>query len=601
MSIFMDAALAYRQRGWSVFPIHPRTKKPIVRWSEYQHRLPTEQEIKKWWKDRPNANIGIITGRISDLVVLDVDTKRGGDAKQIHESCPTPFIARTGGGGYHLYYRFPSSGDYRNSTGSDGVDVRAEGGYVVAPPSRHRSGNPYEWAQADESRKPGRAPTAFLKQRLHERNGTSPREPWMRDLLQGVDQGQRNEACSRLAGYYINKMSTSATIDTLLAWNKLNSPPLLESEIKTVVESVRRTQRRREPNIIPVHKIGEDELLSLTPLKQFMAKFGDVSVDWLVENWLPDRTIGMFVAAPGSYKTWMLLDIAVSVATGTPMFGQLPVARAGPVLVFQQEDWHGSVAQRIALIACNRLGIKQAKQKPRPDDFRFSIPPDIPIYFHENRQFRFDNEEAMIMLAERVEQIEPRLVILDPLYSAGGTEDFMASMANSMFVLKDLRDEYGCSFILAHHTKKINSNLPIRRKGEPLQIERQDLWGSQFLNAFIETGWQVRRDDMPHTLQIQRHFKVQEDAPRCTMEFNINTKTAFTYAVKIRESKPTDDTTPGILSVIDDHGPQTAPQLAKLMDMHRSTISRQIRKLVEAGELAKSAEGIYSITGDMTS
>ncbi len=523
------------------------------------------------------------------------------NAKQISEANPTAFIAKTGGGGFHLYYRFPKSGDYRNSTGTDGIDVRAEGGYVVAPPSRHRSGNSYEWAKSDESKKPGLPPTSFLRERIHGRNGERPGEPWMRNLLQGVGEGRRNEACSRLAGYYINKMSTDATIDTLLAWNKLNNPPLPESDIRTVVESVRRTQIRREPVITSIHQFDENELLSLTPLNNFMAKFADVSVDWMVEGWLPDRTIAMFVAAPGSYKTWMLLDLAVSVATGSPLFGQLPVAHSGPVLVFQQEDWHGSIAQRTALIVCSRLGVRQSKDNPRSDVFRFTSPPSIPIYFHEHRQFRFDDEEAMAVLADRVEQIQPRLVLLDPLYSAGTTDDFMASTANAMFVLKDLRDEFGCSFIVAHHTKKMNHNQPIRRKGEPIQIDRQDLWGSQFLNAFIETGWQVRRDDQPHTLQIQRHFKAQEDAPRCTVEFDINTKTDFTYSVRIKEDKTIELEPPGILSIIDDYGPQTASQLAKLMEKHRSTVSRQLKNLVQAGELTRTADGVYSTTGDVTS
>jgi len=72
---FLKEALSYCKRGYSVIPIKPKGKKPLVEWTEYQTRIATEKKMKKWWKKWPDANVGIVTGNISGLVVIDCDSK----------------------------------------------------------------------------------------------------------------------------------------------------------------------------------------------------------------------------------------------------------------------------------------------------------------------------------------------------------------------------------------------------------------------------------------------------------------------------------------------------------------------------------------------
>jgi hypothetical protein len=103
----LQAALAYRRRGYSVIPLKPRGKSPLIRWREFQERLATEQEIRGWWRTWPEANVGIVTGRVSNLVVVDVDPERGGNVDEVLKKYPTDCVVQTGGGGYHLYYRYP--------------------------------------------------------------------------------------------------------------------------------------------------------------------------------------------------------------------------------------------------------------------------------------------------------------------------------------------------------------------------------------------------------------------------------------------------------------------------------------------------------------
>jgi len=131
------SALRLRNKGISVIPIRP-DKKPYIAWKEYTERIATEDEINKWWQDYPDANLGIVTGKISNLTVVDVE--EGG----IIDYLPETLTVATGGGGFHLYYRY--SDKFKNAVRiRDLTDIRNDSGYVIAPPSIHKSGKQYTY------------------------------------------------------------------------------------------------------------------------------------------------------------------------------------------------------------------------------------------------------------------------------------------------------------------------------------------------------------------------------------------------------------------------------------------------------------------------
>ena len=74
MNELLKAALEYRAKGLSVFPVRPRGKTPLVPWKDFQSRIATEEEIIAWWTKHPTANIGIATGKVSDAFVVDQDS-----------------------------------------------------------------------------------------------------------------------------------------------------------------------------------------------------------------------------------------------------------------------------------------------------------------------------------------------------------------------------------------------------------------------------------------------------------------------------------------------------------------------------------------------
>jgi len=145
----IGAALAYARRGIPVFPCEPGGKAPLT-YNGFWDATTDPRRIKAWWGRWPGANVGVPTGERSGLLVLDVDLRGGGPEslaglERTGGPLPETAKARTGGGGTHVFFRYPAGEEVRSSAGKlgPGLDVRGEGGYVVVPPSHTRSA--YEW------------------------------------------------------------------------------------------------------------------------------------------------------------------------------------------------------------------------------------------------------------------------------------------------------------------------------------------------------------------------------------------------------------------------------------------------------------------------
>ncbi len=188
-----SAALRLAARGWSVLPVHTVTdgrcscrrvrcpspgKHPRVRWEPWMSRAATPAELEDWWVRWPEANVGVVTGWVSAVVVLDIDPRHGGEERLAeleaeHGALPDTVTSLTGGGGRHLWFAHPEH-LVPSRPLVPGIDVKAEGGMVVAPPSRHVSGGVYRWL-ADHG--PGEHELAplpvWLERRSVELAGTS--------------------------------------------------------------------------------------------------------------------------------------------------------------------------------------------------------------------------------------------------------------------------------------------------------------------------------------------------------------------------------------------------------------------------------------------
>ena len=142
------AALGYAKRGWAVLACQSRGKAPATKHG-FKDATTQNSRIVPMWAANAGANVGIATGGVSGIVVLDVDPRNGGDGsllelERVHGSLPETASVSTGGGGRHFYFAAPK-GAARSGVLADGLDFKADGGYVVAPPSIHPDGGEYRW------------------------------------------------------------------------------------------------------------------------------------------------------------------------------------------------------------------------------------------------------------------------------------------------------------------------------------------------------------------------------------------------------------------------------------------------------------------------
>jgi hypothetical protein len=143
----LTAALNYAgANNFSIIPLQ-KDKRPYFKWQDHQRKKGTADEIRQWWHKWPTAMIGIVTGQISGLFVVDCDTPEGFDdvQKLLPDSLDIP-TARTPRGGWHLYFQYPTDSGLTVQAGiMPGVDIRGEGGYIIAAPSMNGNGKGYEW------------------------------------------------------------------------------------------------------------------------------------------------------------------------------------------------------------------------------------------------------------------------------------------------------------------------------------------------------------------------------------------------------------------------------------------------------------------------
>jgi len=169
----LDAALAYAADDLYVLPCLPRSKTPHGSLVPHAVKEASNEaaRVRRWWSRCPDANIGLAVGlgRLFGVRVLDVDPKNGGDrelARLIarHGALPTTPTQRSGSGGLHVLFRWPS-GDWKTKIGP-GVEVLGPGRYIVGAPSIHPlSGARYEWTTASDVIAPAPAWLLELAQR----------------------------------------------------------------------------------------------------------------------------------------------------------------------------------------------------------------------------------------------------------------------------------------------------------------------------------------------------------------------------------------------------------------------------------------------------
>ena len=254
------AARSYLSRGWSVVPVGARSKRPIIAWQSYQHTRADASDITHWFSRWPDANVGIVTGKISGLVVVDVDLANGGveslqQLESEHGPLPQTLEAQSGGGGRHLYFSHPGGLVPNRVELFRGIDLRGDGGVIVAPPSVHPSGDRYRWVPGHSPDVLAPAPMPLWLRHMITAPGGSTSHPlafWRQLLTEGVVEGGRNNAIASISGHLLwHGVDEQVVIELLLCWNRSRCrPPLSDEEVVRTVESIVRTHQRHTLAIV---------------------------------------------------------------------------------------------------------------------------------------------------------------------------------------------------------------------------------------------------------------------------------------------------------------------------------------------------------------
>lgn len=370
---WLDAALELLDRGFSVIPVG-RDKKPLFKWREFIDRRPTEDELLEWGEKYPDANLALILGQISGLVVADADGPRG--QEWIKNYLPRTSVYATTARGFHAYYRLPEGGQQPTKPEFvPEVDIKAEGGYVVVPPSIHETGVCYEWKFVPEldgwegltdwpgvaePQKPGN-----LNLDLTDVKGQVPEGP--------VEAGGRNNALARKAGLWFRQGLGEEEVLTLArSWNRTNKPPLGDSELVITVKSIGRKHQTNYPQGTglqeaiqapppPVQEEAPEQGQQPTYLENYT--FGRFTLDeppepkFVLENLLLSGVVGGVVARGGTGKSFFLLQLGLTIAAGKK-WGPFIPSRPQGCLYINAEDPEDVLHRRAYSIwnECDWLG-----------------------------------------------------------------------------------------------------------------------------------------------------------------------------------------------------------------------------------------------------
>lgn len=254
MNNYLNHALRYCDLGFSVIPIIPGKKKPMIKWEPYQTQRADRNQIESWWQQWPNANVGIVTGEVSDLFVVDIDTDEGQSnlLEYGFESIVNPTV-KTPRGGQHIYFKYPKGHDITIGAGViKGTDFRGNRGYVLAPPSVNGNGQPYAWEVNLENGFGADLPLLYIKKinsTIYRDVTTSEKQ--QNPELQSVtyfEHGRRDNDLFHIANCLVKggaeKQAIADVLERIiLSWGEKPDRQWVDAKIKSAMDRADRKER----------------------------------------------------------------------------------------------------------------------------------------------------------------------------------------------------------------------------------------------------------------------------------------------------------------------------------------------------------------------
>lgn len=277
---------------------------------------------------------------------------------------------------------------------------------------------------------------------------------------------------------------------------------------------------------------------------------------WLVEGLWSEEAVGFIGGTPKSGKTWLALEIAVAVASGRPCLGRYPVSNPGPVLLFAAEDAPPAVRTRGAGLATAR-GI----------DFE-----RLAVGLIHQPVLRLDVVEDREALAITIAQIQPRLLVLDPLVRLHrGDENSSAEISDLLGFLRALQREHHLAILLVHHIRKSGASQP-----------GQALRGSGDLHAWGDSNLYLLRREQQVILQVEHRAQPAPPPVALTLE-------GSPPRLVVRDLEPTAAPSELERRVLDSlaREPMTRGALRDLLRVRNESLGEVLDRLEGAGRVVR--------------
>jgi hypothetical protein len=456
----------YARQGWRVFPLRPRGKQPVI--DGGFHKATADQAtVEAWWTRWPGANIACAPGP-SGFVVIDVD---GVEGEALAQSLgllaePTLEVATGRNGGRHRWYRHP--GGHIGNTGlGKGLDVRADAGYAILPPSIHPSGQTYRWLGKLEE-VATLPPVIVARLQAAKANGASTGTP-ARDipLLEAIPEGQRNASLTSFAGRHLARGDTEAEIlELTLALNQAKCrPPLPPNEVRQIVRSIAAREAEKEgKGRATKSRAPSPEGNGGTP-RAITRRLSDVqseSVSWLSPGRIPFGKLTVLEGDPGLGKSTVLLDLAARLTRGQGFPGDPALEPAHVILLTAEDGLADTVRPRLEAAGadCNRVHTLEGFI--RDDGATGEIVLGDP-----------NNPASLVVLEELIRATGAGLVIVDVLtaFLSGARDSYRDhDMRGALRPLASLAERTGCAIVVVRHLRKSGGGKAITAGGGSIAI-----------------------------------------------------------------------------------------------------------------------------------
>ena len=512
----LDIALEYLESGWSVIPLSNSEKHPLVKWKKYQNEYPTTDDLERWWEAWPEADVGIITGAISGLCVVDADNEASVKRAEA-EGYLSPIQVKTKRG-WHYYFAHPMDGVIRGPRSGvncgkhwideNGLDFRGDGSYVKAPPS---SG--YSWSIPDGMDLHEDMPvfTDYIKPQASVDTATSEflglesidlsslamegdvrRDIWKETEVY-ASQFDNNKVpmtgghgChDRVFQYLSYAVLTHGVGEELEVagrdfMEKFYEQALPEHKFKVNLDNVREKEMRNHPerfdmegNYIPRDQTDvadvaftldvdeEEEVEEEDVVKPLTVKDADALIEeaasfkYLIEPWLRKGSITQIFGYSGHGKSMFCQHAMYHLAVGRSM-GAYEVEKPANVLYFDWENGRATIGNMLNRFK-NSFG--------STEQFKMWTP------FISQNEINLNDQKGLMEFQRWVVSINPDVVVIDTVRSAfSGLEESKAeSWARMNTILLKLRNA-GFAVIWLHHSNKPSESGLGREAGSTNQL-----------------------------------------------------------------------------------------------------------------------------------